>query len=112
MNKTTCNISVGKRVRDAREFLKISRETFAERTSMSVRNLIAIETGERGFTIDSLRKISECLTVSTDYILFGRDFESSDQTSTILHMLDNLSDEQRTHAIEILKQYVLGCKPR
>lgn len=65
--------AVGSRIRIEREKLGLSREKFAEIIALSPFYIGQIERGERNMSIDTLLKISNSLSISTDYILKGFD---------------------------------------
>lgn len=59
-------------------------------------------------TVKTLKSLSESLSVSSDYILFGKTTgnSSNPNDSSIYLLLETLSEEQRRDAEEILKIYV------
>ena len=59
------------RIRNAREKLGYTRETFAEKLDVSVSYLAEVERGRTGISIKMLMKICDVLGLSADYILFG-----------------------------------------
>ena len=65
-------IQIGERIRELREIQNYTRERFAEKIDISTKFLYEIETGKKGFSADTLYKISMTLGVSSDYILTGR----------------------------------------
>lgn len=70
--KKSLNIEVGQRIRKVREDLKLTREQLAEASEMTPRFLACVENGQSGVSLESLKKLSASLRVSTDYLLFGR----------------------------------------
>ena len=70
--KKSLNIEVGRRIREVREDLKLTREQLAEVSEMTPRFLACVENGQSGVSLESLKKLSASLRVSTDYLLFGR----------------------------------------
>ena len=70
--KKSLNIEVGQRIRAVRENLKLTREQLAEASEMTPRFLACVENGQSGVSLESLKKLSVSLHVSTDYLLFGR----------------------------------------
>jgi transcriptional regulator with XRE-family HTH domain len=62
---------VGSRIKYLRETNNYTREAFAEMVGISSKFLYEIETGKKGFSIDTLYNISQILGVSCDYILTG-----------------------------------------
>lgn len=69
------DIHIGERIRKLREERKYTREAFAEKADISAKFLYEIETGKKGFSADTLCKISRALSVSCDYIMLGDEAE-------------------------------------
>lgn len=65
------DIHIGKRIRELRKLQNDTRESLAEKADISAKFLYEIEMGKKGFSVEVLRRISEALTVSCDYIVFG-----------------------------------------
>lgn len=70
--KKSLNIEVGLRIRNVRDDLNLTREQLAEACEMTPRFLACVENGQSGVSLESLKKLSAGLRVSTDYLLFGR----------------------------------------
>ncbi len=64
-------MSVGKRIRELREANDYTREAFAEMIDISAKFLYEIEMGKKGFSAELLCRMSEVLSVSCDYIMYG-----------------------------------------
>lgn len=75
----TQNIEIGKRIRALREKYRLSRESLAAKSEISVQFLYDIETGKKGMTVTTLSKLACALNVSTDEIIFGK----NDSTLTL-----------------------------
>ena len=69
------NTVIGKRIRGMREFQKLSRERLAESANISTQFLADIETGKKGMTVTTLKKICTALHTSADSIIFGSENE-------------------------------------
>ena len=65
------NMEIGKRIRNVREDLKMSREKFAEMIDISDVFLGQLERGERSLSTKTLVKIVSFTGISSDFILFG-----------------------------------------
>lgn len=63
----------GIRIRNLREEGKFTREKFSEIVDISPKFLYEIETGQKGFSADTLYRISKGLSVSCEYILSGKE---------------------------------------
>ena len=61
----------GLRIRELREVNRYTREQFSEIVGISPKFLYEIETGQKGFSADTLYRISRGLSVSCEYILSG-----------------------------------------
>lgn len=61
-------IAIGKRIRQQREYMGLTREQFAEQIDVTPKFCSDIETGAKGMSIPTLCRISKVLRLSTDYI--------------------------------------------
>ena len=75
----------GERIRQLRKQRRYTREQFAEIADISSKFLYEIETGQKGFSADTLYRIAKGLSVSCEYILTGETEESPTE-----EMMDNL----------------------
>ncbi len=66
------NVKIGRRIRNLREINHYTREELAEEANISSKFLYEIESGRKGFSAQTLVKISSALSVSCDYIMFGK----------------------------------------
>lgn len=71
------DLEIGNRIRNIREELKYSRETFSEAINISESFLSQIERGEKSISLKTLMSISSHTGFSTDYILFGDESNNS-----------------------------------
>lgn len=71
------DLEIGNRIRNIREELKYSRETFSEAINISESFLSQIERGEKSISLKTLMAISSYSGFSTDYILFGDESNNS-----------------------------------
>ncbi|HHV98821.1 MAG TPA: helix-turn-helix transcriptional regulator [Clostridiaceae bacterium] len=65
------NKAIGQRIRNERENLGLSREEFAEMVGLSDYYIGQLERGERQMSLPVLVKVSNCLHVSLDFLVFG-----------------------------------------
>ncbi len=65
-------IQIGKRVREKREAAGYTREKLGELCNLSPRFIANVEFGDSTFSIETLTKVCNLLSCSTDYILLGR----------------------------------------
>ena len=74
LNKDTLSIDlpgIGSRIRGSRIQLNLSQAELAERTELSMSHISDIENGKVNFTVDVLKRLSDALHCSADYILTG-----------------------------------------
>lgn len=93
--------SLGRRVRQARDLLGLTREKLAELLQISSEHLAKIELDKGKMSIELLGKMSKTFCVSTDYLLFGRETPNSPNL-TLSDMYAGLDDEGR----EIVEQAI------
>ena len=62
--------TMGERIRQAREDMGYTRETFSEMANITPRFCYDIESGKKGVSIDTLKNICEALNLSADYTIF------------------------------------------
>ena len=63
--------AIGRRLRNEREKLGLSRESFAELVGLSSYYVGQLERGERQMSLPVIIKISDCLRISLDYLVKG-----------------------------------------
>ncbi len=98
----------GERLRSKRNKLGFTQEYVSEQIDVSLRYYQMIEQGEKSVSLDTLIKLSQALTISVDYLLFG-DLLCS-PGNPIADILHRLSSEQRGDAVKILTLYAKACK--
>ena len=108
MKNTDLNKEVGGRIRTIREYSNLTREVLAEKADISVQFLADIENGRKSMTVKTLKKLSESLMVSCDYIVFGKppSDQNGNDESPLYNMLEMLTPRQREGAEELLKIYI------
>ncbi len=94
---------MGERVREQRELLGYTREELAEKLDISVTFAANIELGKKGMSIDTLIKICELLSVSADYIIWGK---GERPENTILDVTSELDEADVGYAEDIMKTFV------
>ena len=94
---------IGIRVREYREKLGYTREQFAEKLNISVTFAAEIELGKKGISIDTLIKICELLSVSADYIIWGRGERGGNPVADLTACLD---EDEMKHAEDLMRTFV------
>ena len=67
--KKEINVTLGERMRTLRKKRGYTRESFAEKLSVSTRFLATVESGEAGVSISTLKNIALLLDTSSDYLI-------------------------------------------
>lgn len=98
------NLTVGLRIREIREALSMSRESFSEKCNLSDSFLAAVENGQKSITSKTLYKICTSFNISADYIIRGN--KEGFETDTIIELLNSLDKRSRESAFVILREYV------
>ena len=93
-------MSVGSRITKLRKNRGYTREVLAERANISVQFLSDIEKDKKSMTINTLRKLSKALFVTTDYIVNG------DESDELKAMLNAMSIENKKFAIKLLEVFI------
>ncbi len=98
------NILVGKRIRQTREMLSMSREKFSEQSGISNSFLADIELGKKSLSVLTLYKICRAADISPAYIMFGTNTFGDD--SVITELLSQLDPKHLDSVIVILREFV------
>ena len=98
------NIIIGQRIRQIRTFQKLSREKLAEKANISTQFLADIETGKKGMTVTTLKKLCDALCVSADSIIFDTDGNSAD--SNLNAMLSSVPEDKKDELAEIIQMII------
>jgi transcriptional regulator, XRE family len=96
--------SIGKRISNIRKERGYTQEKLAELANISIQFLSSVENDKKGMTVTTLQKIADCLNVTTDYIIYGRD--TSNKNFMINAMIDTLSDQNKKKAEKLLEIFV------
>ncbi|MBQ9926549.1 MAG: helix-turn-helix transcriptional regulator [Lachnospiraceae bacterium] len=93
---------VGERIKLLRESNNYTRDGFAEKVGISPKFLYEIEMGRKGFSADTLVKISKAVSVSCDYIMLGTKVNSKVMDDVVCE-LEGFRPEQMGQVRDILK---------
>lgn len=103
------NGQIGLRLRELRESHGLTREQLAEQADISVQFLADIETGRKGMTVQTLRKLVLVLHCSSDELLFGASPQQASASALAARVLE-LTPQQALLANQIL-DLVLAARP-
>ena len=96
------NVEVGARIRELRELQNYTREGLAEKIDISAKFLYEIEIGKKGFSAETLCRISRALSVSCDYIMLGEDTAYGSKEK-IICVLEKIGPKQAKKIQDILQ---------
>ena len=102
------DMCMGERIRKLRESRHYTREVLAEKADISAKFLYEIETGKKGFSAETLCKISRALCVSCDFIMRGEKGEQS-ENQEIIYVLETLEPRQVEKIRDILSVLTQIC---
>ena len=91
----------GYRIRQLRETKRYTREQFSEIAEISPKFLYEIETGLKGFSADTLYRISRGLSVTCEYILSG-DYHA-EYDKDVIESLSLFNGAQMSDIAKLLK---------
>lgn len=111
-------IEMGRRIRERREFMDLTREELAGQIGVSSKFIADIEYGEKGVSIKNLYFLTQVLDISADYILAGEgevldvDIEKDRMKEHIVKPLNNCNTNQLRCLEQIVKFYIEAVKQK
>jgi len=97
---------IGKRLRQERQWLSLTREQFSEKIEISPQFLAEIENGTKGMSAETLYKICEKTNISADYLLLGRQSSGNENTPAVELLLK--IPPRYSHMVETILQAYLN----
>ena len=94
-SKKEINIEIGNRIRIARETAGYTQEKLANYIGIGPQAMSDIERGKYCASVPNLIKICECLHISGDYILMGREPESMTQKHYLVQGVQYLDQNEK-----------------
>lgn len=92
-------MSVGGRIAQMREELGLTQTELANKSGLKPPTISQYESGLRNPSYEALIKLSNALNVTTDYLITGKEFQTSTitdpQTKILLHLLQRLPKEKK-----------------
>ena len=99
-------VDMGKRISDRRKALGYTQEQLAELMDVSIQMISNLERGNKAIKIDNLLKLSNILSISTDYLLTGNQSENE-----LSKKLNKLSERDFRLVCEMVDFCVSNTKP-
>lgn len=98
------NTAIGRRIREERQKLGLSREEFAEILELSDYYIGQLERGERRMSLSVLVNIVNCLHVSIDYLILGKATENIDYFNETCNFCYNCNFVKDTELFELINK--------
>lgn len=98
---------IGKRIKNIRESMNMSKEEFAKLLGISGQYLGVVERGKSYLSIEKLEKLCNLTNLSSDFILFGKNYNIPKETSKLL---SEYTDEQIKSGCAALEQFAIFIK--
>ncbi|WP_055665507.1 helix-turn-helix domain-containing protein [Desnuesiella massiliensis] len=98
---------IGERIQKERLGLGLTREKIAEILNLSANFIGQIERGEKKMSLATMVKISECLRVSIDYLIYGKDTEDENiNDDELTNLIRKCSKLERSLILDIVKSII------
>ena len=98
---------IGKRIKNIRESMNMTKESFAKQIGISGQYLGLVEHGKNYLSIEKLKILCDFTNLSADYILFGKNPNILNDTKNILTEFD---ENQINTGCELIKKLALFLK--
>ena len=98
---------IGKRIKNIRESMKLTKEDFAKAIGISGQYLGIVERGGSCLSVEKLKVLCDLTNSSADYILFGKDIKLINKTKDTLL---EFTDEQIKFGCETIEKIALFIK--
>ncbi len=102
------NKAIGQRIREKRKCLHLTREEFAEIIGLSDYYIGQLERGERQMSLPVLVKITNCLHMSLDYLIFGKNPNNSSYIHDGPNIYETYENTKDKEIIYLLQE----CSPK
>ncbi len=108
MTKNIDYVSLGKRIKNRRNQLKITQEKLGEICELSAAHIGHIERGTRILSVEVLFRIAQALDISVDYLLFDSVDNNKilNSLSSVIKNADNEKQKQLLNIIRILSENI------
>ena len=96
------NIQIGKAIKEVREDAKLTQAKFAEMVQLGTKNISAIECGNVGISLETLKRICNVLSIPSDRILFGQRPEND--ISFLVERMEHLTPKQLDITVDVINK--------
>lgn len=92
----------------------MSQEELAGRIGRVEKYYADIERGYCGMSLQTMLSLADCLDMSLDYMILGKeDGEAevySEETNALIHYFNHCPEKKRKYALQILKIFLFACE--
>jgi transcriptional regulator with XRE-family HTH domain len=106
--RESCTMSVSTRIIRRREELKLTQTELAKRAGLKPPAISQYESGARSPSYEALRKLSNALDVTTDYLISGQEVKLGDINEKTAKILLNIIQDMSIENREKLLQYTIS----
>ena len=103
--RKTINVEIGARIKEQRKAQGLTREGLSTLTGYSVSFLQEIERGRSGLSSESMKRISQALNVSADFLLNGVSTPNA-LADSIAKKLDDLDHEKLLYLEQMIDIFI------
>ena len=103
--RKTINVEIGSRIKEQRKAQGLTREGLSALTGYSVSFLQEIERGRSGLSSESMKRVSDALNVSADFLLNGVSSPKS-LADSVAKKLDGLDCEKLLYLEQMIDIFV------
>lgn len=96
----------GKRIKELREALFMSQETFAEKIGIHRNSLVRIETGEGFASLQTLEKIHDVLQIPYSELFKFDEQPKKDSSKAFLYKLNDLNEADTEYFLTNINAYI------
>ena len=97
---------IGKRIKNTRENMKMTKEDFAKAIGISGQYLGIVERGGSCLSVEKLKLLCDLTNLSADYILFGKDNNLVVSTKKTLSQFSDIQIEKGCKALNDLALFI------
>lgn len=101
---------IGKRIKAIRESMNMNKENFAKLLGISGQYLGIVEKGKSCLSVEKLQILCNISNLSADYILFGKEDISIEQTKEVLSQFTEEQIRNGCEALNNLALFIKCCK--
>ena len=96
-------VEMGKRIRERRELLKMSRDELARRLDVTSKFIADLEYGEKGASVKNLYRLKQILGVSVDYLMDGNP-SNQNETEPRKMLNENIMGSLNVKQLRVMEQ--------